>query len=120
MKQNTSNPKLYWSLSDKLKTSGKNNRFIRSISPKKWEAHFKNLLVKEDANETEIGISTDTATDSALDLFITIKEIQTIAQKLKSGRATGIDLISNEMLLICFYQFIKKGSKSSPKNYRGL
>ena len=63
MKENTSNPKLYWSLLDKLKTSGKNDRFIRSISAKKWEAHFKHLLFKEDTNEIEIGISTDTATD---------------------------------------------------------
>ena len=100
MKENTSNPELYWSQLDKLKTSGKNDRFIRSISTKKWEAHFKNLLFKEDANEIEIGISTDTATDSPLDSSITIKEIQKIAKKLKSGRATGINLISNEMLQI--------------------
>ena len=150
MKENTSNPKLYWSLLDKLKTSGKNDRFIRPISPKKWEAHFKNLLFKEDANEIEIGISTDTATDSPLDSFITIKEIfKKIAQKLKSGRATGIDLISNEILQIlaeCTPEILchlfnkilfssefpehwitgmllpihKEGSKSSPINYRGI
>ena len=35
MKENTPNPKLHWSLLDKLKTSGKNDRFIRPISPKK-------------------------------------------------------------------------------------
>ena len=100
MKENTPNPKLHWSLLDKLKTSGKNDRFIRLISPKKWEAHFKNLLLKEDANEIKIDILTDTATDSPLDSFITIKEIQKIAQKIKSRRATGIDLIGNEMLQI--------------------
>ena len=99
MKENKSNAKLYWSLLDKLKTSGKNDKFIILISAKKWEAHFKNLLFKEDANEIEIGISTETA-NSPLDSFITIKEIQKIAKKLKSGRATGIDLISNEMLQI--------------------
>ena len=57
-------------------------------------------MVKEDANEIEIDISKDTATDSPLDSFITIEEIQKIAQKLKSRRATGIDLIGNEMLQI--------------------
>ena len=140
---------LYWSLLDKLKTSGKNDKFIRSISAKKWEDYLKNLLFKEDANEIEMGMSTETATNSPLDSFITIKEIRKIAQKLKSGRATGIDLISNEMLqilaecepeILChlFNKILfssefpehwitgmllpvhRKGSKSSPKNYRGI
>ena len=57
-------------------------------------------MLKEDANEIEIDISTDTATDSPFDSFITIEEIQKIAQKLKSRRATGIDLIGHEMLQI--------------------
>ena len=108
-------------------------------------------MFKEDANEIEIGtcMSTETATNSPLDSFITIKEIQKIAKKLKSGRATGIDLISNEMLqilaeckpeILChlFNKILvssefpehwitgmllpvhKKGSKSSPKNYGGI
>ena len=147
MKENKSNAKLYWSLLDKLKTSGKNDRFIRSA--KRWEAHFKYLLFKEDTNGIEIGISTETATNSPLDSFIAIKEIQKIAKKLKSGRATGVDLISNEMLQIlveCKSEILcdlfnkilfssefpehwitgmllpihKKGSKSPPKNYRSI
>ena len=105
-------------------------------------------MFKEDTNEVEIGISTETATNSPLDSFITIKEIQKIAKKLKSRRATGIDLISNEMLqilaeckpeILChlfnkilfssefpehWITFLlrvhKKGSKSLPKNYRGI
>ena len=58
--------KLYWSLLDKLKTSGKNDKFIRSISAKKWEDYLKNLLFKEDANEIEMGMSTETATNLLL------------------------------------------------------
>ena len=106
-------------------------------------------MFREDANKIEIGISTDTATDSPLDSFITTKEIQKIAQKLRSGRDTGIDLISNEMLqtlaeckpeILChlfnkilfgsefpehwitgmLLPIYEKGSKSSPNNCRGI
>ena len=158
MNSNFSNPKEFWNLLGKLtgRNSNKDSIYIKSISPNKWTQYFKNLLHTDgekedhtDVTEVDSQNSINTASNLILSSSVNVKEVLCAIQKLKMGKATGLDKISNEMLVTIasiypetlsklFSKILissefpkdwitgmimpihKKGYKTSACNYRGI
>ena len=139
----TINPKDYWKLFNKLKP--KNWQNTCNIPHETLTEYFKNLLT---ANR-ELNIPPDSKENSELDYPFTKEELEKANSILKSGKATGMDNLSNEMifcltenypeLVVKLYNLIlsknktipdwsigmivpihKKGSQRDPENYRGI
>ena len=145
------NIKLFWS-EVKKSTQPRSNRVSTNITQDQWLNHFKNLFstdqqfhaaTHEDNNKHEI-VYVDT-----LDGIITVQEIKTVLHKLKTGKSSGLDDISPEMLKLLngnaitflkdFFNYIfehglypdewakaiivpifKKGNSDLVDNYRGI
>ena len=137
--------KLFWKLLDKLQSKNK-DIFQRHIPAKKWNDHFKKILV----NEERIPIFPPNSHENGeLDHPITMDELDKASYVLKLNKASGHDSISNEMilgflevkpdLLVTLFNVVfsnnqkidqwslalispifKSGSKMDPGNYRGI
>ena len=97
-----SNPKEFWCLFDKLKENkSKNNIFIKNIHLRKWFDHFQNLVYKETQIQ-QTGVDTESVAPKGLPLNHPIdeKELSQASKRLKSGKATGLNQRTNEMLII--------------------
>lgn len=103
----TDNPKEFWKILDKIQKISNDNQSIQNnIAPSIWVQHFKDLMCKEvGALAPEQEVVTKYIENKAnwcvfneLSFSITEKEIMSAIKNLKSGKACGADLISNEML----------------------
>ena len=92
----TGDIKKFWKLLNKLDLDTmKNKNSAAEISPAEWMDHYTNLL--QSTNEGKIP---DNPNDSGpLDYEITTKEMMDARGILKPGKATGIDIVNNEMIL---------------------
>ena len=103
----SNNPKDFWSMVNSMKEAKQNN-IIDSISPQIWFNLFKklnsvsNVIDKNLEKEIESVINNkkDFSKKSVeiLDQSITKSEIVKASRKLKNGKSTGFDGISNEMI----------------------
>ena len=95
MKCNRKNSRSFWKILDKLIQKPNNNIFKRGISGYRWMKHFRSLFTTENRplypnspNET-----------GCLDYEITSEEIEEASYILRPMKSSGIDGISNEMIL---------------------
>ena len=92
-----SNPKEFWCLLDKLKKKQfKGQNFHKNIHPQKWIDHFRNLLYKETQNQ-QTGVGTESVAPKGppLNHPINEKELSQASKRLKPGKASGLDQITN-------------------------
>lgn len=159
----SSNPKEYWKLIKSLRSISEKNK-SKTTSPTieadEWYTHFRDLnKVKETINsssfEKEVNCRTSnlntyaTPSNETLDKPFTKSELIEQSKKLKNNKASGLDVISNEMVKCCvevhcdylvklfnsilqsgvFPQcwndgyispIFKSGSSADPNNYRGI
>ena len=155
----SNNPKDLWSMVNSMKKAKQNN-IIDSISPQIWFDWFKKLNsvsnVIDNNLEKEIELIIRNKKDfskkyvESLDQSSTKSEIVKASRKLKNGKSTGFDGISNEMIksivltkfcdiLVILFNGImktsyfpkcwktgfivpifKSGESSDPGNYRGI
>jgi hypothetical protein len=137
--------KQFWKLLNKLDLEKSNRNISTDINPKEWMDHYTNLL----QGATNGKIPDNTAESGPLDYEVTIEEIMDARGILKPGKATGVDIVNNEMILealnmypeafrnvinILLKQGVgvtqwltsllvpihKKGSTDDPDNYRGI
>ena len=146
LKWSRNDSKKFWKLLDKFEKRKDNGIFKECISGDRWVDHFKSILQNQNNNGT---LPQNTSPVGHLDYEICDEELKLSAYILKSGKATGYDCISYEMIscllevspevvkklfnaLIKFPSVIKKwqisvmstihkkGSKINPDNYRGI
>ena len=100
-------PQQYWKLLANLKQSDQNSPDpVSAISPQDWASFFSNLY-KDDPNtpenrkliETKVKELENEPWFNELNVSIKHSEITVAVQKLKKRKATGLDGISNEMLI---------------------
>ena len=138
--------KQYWKLLNKLDfDSHKTRNAAADISPREWMNHYTNLLKGIDESK----IPNNVAESGPLDYEITMEEMMKARGILKPGKATGIDIVNNEMILealniypLAFVNIMnillkqgegvsnwltsllvpihKKGPVDDPDNYRGI
>ena len=137
--------KLFWKLLDKLQDQ-KKDIFKRYISGKRWNEHFKSILVNE---VREPIYPPDSQDNGPLDHPIERNELDKASYILKPNKSSGYDSVSNEMilglievkpdLLIMLFNKVftnnskidqwswalivpifKSGVKMDPNNYRGI
>ena len=138
--------KTFWKLLRKLKNPKTEKLFQNAISGKKWENHFKRVLID---NSHEPKYPPDSQNIGPLDGIITMDELSKASYVLRPNKSSGSDLISNEMLL-CLIEvqpeilikllnrifdtnakikqfshsmiapIFKSGVKTEPNNYRGI
>ena len=119
--------------------------YVSCISEQSWTEHFKKIR----RTDVEPNYPPDFETPGPLDYSISLEELKDAEGALKNGKASGIDLISYEMLK-CIIEFNtnillrvfnsvrqhnlsisdwfisiitpihKKGPKMDPDNYRGI
>lgn len=95
-----SNPKQFWKILQNHKS------VTNSIPMSELHEHFENLNVVHDDNIVEdIPIMNNAVDVNILDDPITVLEVLTAITKLKNGKATGIDLVSNEFLKLTGKQY---------------
>ncbi|CAG2247210.1 unnamed protein product [Mytilus edulis] len=99
-----SDPKQYWKLINSLKESTDDSKG-KSVEPEVWFNHFSDLNKSPSISETrikEINSKIENMeknkTFCELDYRFSTKEIFESISKLKSGKASGLDGIPNEML----------------------
>ena len=136
--------KKFWNSLKKLNKEQEMD-YVSCISQESWIEHFKKVR----RTENEPIYPPDFEVSGPLDYLITLKELKDAEGVLKNGKASGIDLISYEMLkciiaynpnilLKIFNSIIqhnvsisdwfisiispihKKGPKMDPDNYRGI
>lgn len=153
-----SNPKEYWKLLEALKqTETSKTNSNSAISSEDWVTHFRNLfkphLLTQSSTEKDILQELDKLEKekcfNELSFRITIDEVQMASKQLKSGKSSGPDSLSNEIIkaslklilpLItklfnniltsgsypkCWTEGMittlhKKGDLTCPDNYRGI
>ena len=137
--------KLFWKLLDKLQGQTKNH-FKQYISGKRWNEHFKSVLVNE---AREPIYSPGEHGNGPLDYPIERDDLDKASYILKPNKSSGYDLVSNEMILglievkpdlliVMFHKvftnnskieqwswalivpIFKSGVKTNPNNYRGI
>ena len=143
MTLNRKNGRKFWKLVDKLDLQKKNYDFLSSIPTEKWENHFNSIL----RGGNEPAYPPDCTDKGPLDYEITSEELENAKYILRNGKASGIDQVSNEMLMcvveykpniiIRLFNYMldgktedkcisiltpihKKGSRTDPSNYRGV
>ena len=94
MNLNKKNGKIFWKLLEKLDLNKTDKNFLTSIPMNKWTKHFRNIL----KGSKEPIYPYDCIDVGPLDFTITLEEMQDAAYILRTGKACGIDSISNEML----------------------
>ena len=136
----------FWKLLDKFKPQCKDNVFKSGISGERWVNHFKSVFV---SNDHVNAFPNNPDENGLLDYAITLNELENASYILKPGKASGVDGLSNEMILgllktqhhillrlfnACLLSpgsvrcwdtsiinpIYKKGSKLDPENYRGI
>lgn len=150
------NPKAYWDLINQLKHIDNNSDHSVKVEGSIWHNYFKKLNTLTDPQRerqdeiyklVEDLENNDLSHD--LDEKISDKEIAKAIKKLKSGKSSGLDLISNEMikagqtaLMPCLSKLFnlilsstiypknwgngyltpifKSGDPTNPENYRGI
>jgi hypothetical protein len=138
--------KQFWKLLNKLDLDNMNTKNAAAeITAREWNNHYTDLL----QSATKGAIPDNTAKSGPLDYEITIEEMLEATGILKPGKATGIDIINNEMVLEALKQYPKafhkimnsllkegegvinwltsllvpihkKGPTDDPDNYRGI
>ena len=138
--------KTFWKLLNKLDFDQmKTRNSANDVTPSEWMKHYTNLL----QGAAQGKIPDNTAESGPLDYEITVEEIMNAKGILKPGKATGIDIINNEMILEALIMYPeafknvmnillklgtgvtqwltsllvpihKKGSTDDPDNYRGI
>ena len=135
----------FWKLLNKLGTKKNDSIFTKGISGNRWKTHFQTLFTKTD----NFSIPNCSITNGPLDYDITSEELDEGSYILRPGKSTGIDGVSNEMILCLlkthpdvilklfnlilssgrpismwntsiFSPIHKKGSKMDPDNYRAI
>ena len=97
----TTNPKLYWNIIDKLKGENNKESLANDIDPDEWIAYYKKLSLQsfsDDSLKEEISKLENHNAEAELNQPITISEIKKCIRRLKNNKACGDDLIMNEML----------------------
>ena len=102
---NSSDPKAFWSLYDKLNALDKQTKSI-PIASDEWVKYFANLMANATSKigidrENEMNNFIDENADTIfneLDFSVTPLEVQKAITKLKTGKSCGPDQIPNEML----------------------
>ena len=88
--------KQFWKLLNKLDIDNiKAKSSVDEISPREWMNHYTNLFQCPTKGE----IPVNTASSGPLDYEITVEEMDKAKGILKPGKATGIDVVNNEMVL---------------------
>ena len=88
--------KTFWKLLNKLDFDQmKTRNSANDVTPSEWMKHYTNLL----QGAAQGKIPDNTAESGPLDYEITVEEIMNAKGILKPGKATGIDIINNEMIL---------------------
>ena len=135
----------FWNLLSKLGNDKEEIDYATYISQNSWVNHFEEIR----CGENEPTYPPDSTEEGPLDHDITIEELIAASKILKNGKASGVDMISYEMLkcMIEFNPLIilkvfnvalqhnpnildwfisiispihKKGPKMDPSNYRGI
>ena len=101
MKLKKADEKLFWKLLDKLDTSRNNDIFKNNIPHRKWNNHFKSIF--SDGNSDNSKLPLDCTQKGPLDGEISMTELHKTTYILKLNKASGYDVICNEMML-CLYQ----------------
>ena len=138
--------KQFWKLLNKLDLDKMDKRNAgNEISPSEWLSHYTNLL----QGVTKGKIPDNTAEHGPLDYEITLEELMKAKGILKPGKATGVDIVNNEMIMEALTMYPeafrnimntllkqgvgvtqwltsllvpihKKGASDDPNNYRGI
>ena len=95
-----SDPQAYWKLLQKMKDVKKNP--CEEFSLKEWEMYFKDLNNPGRNNNSDVESKLLEEVEkevyfNELDFKITEKEVTGCIKKLKTKKAVGLDIISNEM-----------------------
>ena len=147
----SNDPKQYWNILDMK--NGKRKRNMVDVSLSSLFDHFKQLSEGQttgDDDNVSISVEEINLDVGSLNSAVTDREIEKIVKKLKSGKAAGIDKITNEYIktsitkLMPIYVhlfnkvlnsgvipedwsiglivplFKKQGSSKDPNNYRGI
>ena len=144
------NSQTFWKDLKSLYNDDKSSRSTENvIEENEWYQHFKGLFMSENNDFNSPDSSLDENSDSVLNQQITEQEIKDSIARLKTGKASGLDKISAEMLksggtliitfLIRLFNEIfstghypqewaksiiipiyKKGNKKLTDNYRGI
>ena len=137
--------KQFWKLLNKLDLEKAHRNIATDISPNEWMDHYTKLLQGNSKGK----IPDNRAESGPLDYEVTIEEIMDARGILKPGKATGVDIVSNEMILEALVMYTeafrnvmnillkhgvgviqwltsllvpihKKGATDDPDNYRGI
>ena len=137
--------KKFWKLLNKLDLDKSGRNVAKDIDPREWMDHYTKLL--QGAPKGKIPDNTNES--GPLDYEVTVDEIMESKGILKPGKATGVDIVNNEMILealnmypeafknvmnillrhgVGVIQWLtsllvpihKKGSTDDPDNYRGI
>ena len=87
--------KMFWKLLDKLDNS-KKDIFQNSVPGNKWNDHFKSIF-RDQSSDSEL--PPDCPQKGPLYSEISMDEIHKASYILKNNKATGYDMISNEMIM---------------------
>ena len=90
---NLNKSKKFWNSLKRLNTE-KEVDYVSCISQQSWIEHFKKVR----RTDTEPIYPPDFNEPGPMDYLITLKELKAVVGVLKNGRASGIDLISYEIL----------------------
>ena len=85
--------KKFWNSLKKLNKEQEMD-YVSCISEQSWTEHFKKVR----KTEVEPSYPPDFETPGPLDYLISLEELKNVEGVLKNGKASGIDLISYEML----------------------
>ena len=88
--------KIFWKLLGKLNNSKNDSLFLNSISGEKWKNYFRGLL---NDKTRDTAYPPDNYIMGPLDGCITKDELSKASYILKPNKASGFDLLSNEMIL---------------------
>ena len=143
--KNMNESKTFWNTLNKLDNKKGISNYVNNISQQSWVNHFEGIR----CGQNEPVYPPDCMEEGPLDHKIILQELLDATSILKNGKASGVDMISYEMLkciieynpsillkvfnstlehnpgtsdwLISIISPIhKKGSKMDPNNYRGI
>ena len=139
------NSKYFWKIIKKLDARHNENFFKKGITGGSWKKHFESLGTPD----TQFEIPSTPNENGPLDYEITTEELDSASYILRPCKSSGLDGVSNEMILChlkvspkiilklfntilesgkpitwwCTSIIVpihKKGSKADPDNYRGI